>query len=159
MRHAILKSTPPPSRSLALLLLLFLVLHFPSQHFSHPSYFSTYNFYLPETELVLYQVCMERWPKAWHRFAYTLALMFVQYVIPVSTILVTHGKIIRIVKVRNIWNCRILSLYSPSMAVQVASITEMRYLKYKKWGAQVSFDGRVYIWANQHSEKNFSVAK
>ncbi len=63
-------------------------------------FFSTYNFYLPTTDLLLYQVCTEKWAAPMHRFLYTLLLMFVQYVIPIGTILVTHTKIIRIVKVR-----------------------------------------------------------
>lgn len=63
-------------------------------------YNGTYNFYLPNTDLVLYHVCAEFWPSSGIRFAFTAFLMFIQYVIPITVILITHMKIISIVKLR-----------------------------------------------------------
>ena len=67
-----------------------------------PTFFfnGTYNFYLPDTKLVLYHVCAEFWPAPIARFLFTAFLMFVQFVIPITVILVTHMKIIGIVKTR-----------------------------------------------------------
>ncbi len=73
---------------------------FTNETLSLSSFNSTYNFYLPDTDLVLYQVCTERWSDPMHKFLYTLLLMFVQYFIPIGTIMVTHTKIIKIVQVR-----------------------------------------------------------
>ena len=63
-------------------------------------YTGTSDFFFPKTSLLLYHVCMEQWPHSSAHLVYSLALMIVQYLIPITVIMVTHVKIIGIVKLR-----------------------------------------------------------
>ena len=60
----------------------------------------TYDGLFPETSLVIYTACAERWPYPSLHLVYSIALMFIQYIIPIAVIIVTHAKIIKTVRQR-----------------------------------------------------------
>jgi hypothetical protein len=65
-------------------------------------YTGTRDFFFPKSSLLLYHVCMEQWPNASGHLVYSVILMVVQYIFPITVILVTHVKIISIVKARQV---------------------------------------------------------
>jgi len=67
-----------------------------------PTTFATviYKFHFSTTEIIMKEICAEKWPHPVAHLLYSVGLMIVQYIIPISVILVTHTKIIGIVRQR-----------------------------------------------------------
>ena len=59
-----------------------------------------FTFHFAGTPLIIKEICMETWPYPSLHLVYSILLMLVQFVIPITVILVTHTKIIGIVRQR-----------------------------------------------------------
>ena len=59
-----------------------------------------FTFHFVDTPLIIKEICMETWPYPSLHLVYSILLMLVQFVIPITVILVTHTKIIGIVRQR-----------------------------------------------------------
>ena len=52
------------------------------------------------TSLEIYNICKEEWPYPSLHIVYSVCVMLVQYIIPITVIAVTHAKIIKTVQKR-----------------------------------------------------------
>ena len=55
--------------------------------------------YEPEYGIFLYNICIEVWPFAWGRQAYTAFTIIEQYCIPLLTIGIVHSRILRFINI------------------------------------------------------------
>jgi len=60
----------------------------------------THDGFFPNTTLIIYTVCTENWPYPSLHLLYSIFIMVVQYFIPITVIMVTHARIINIVRQR-----------------------------------------------------------
>lgn len=60
----------------------------------------TQQIFFDNTQLVISEVCHEDWPDPTIHLIYSISLMALQYLIPISVILITHTMILRIVQRR-----------------------------------------------------------